>query len=832
MNLLDYQKLLGHYRHRSMRFSEFIDVFVQNPLECLRTSSALISEAVKHFGLEIVVRSGEPTVSYTIFKDPFAGGTNAVFGQEFCIKHIVDVIEAVGKESGPNRGIVLVGPPASGKTNIVDLISLALEEYTKEKQVRLYSFYFLFQNKNGQGVEFRPSFMHNPILLFPTSLQQDHEIIHPRRELFGHINRHRGKHEKIVFPTYYQNASLDKRTLDIVEALLLNPRNAGKTLFDVVEETVRVEEIEFSNAQAKGIANIDDMRQLKVRVEPLDLGRERRMVVDEHLPGARLYHHAGAAVAANRGLLHIHDAFGGGDGGGQREEEYKPLLMLLGSGKAAIESTQTSIDATVIVTTNLEEMGVLERQLTSSKLLDRIEEIPVNYLLDANSEMEILARDIANMRERFDVDPHLLRMAAYFAVLTRLLPPRKSQLPPHWSEEKRKLFPSVTPEQKLFVYAAQAEDPVATIRRLPHWHPFRSEMMKLGINIHDTESFTRLIARQPERWSLERSGVFASEQLKLVDDEFMRELWNEHYPDEGRHGMSVRQLQNIMRDTFASSGGMRVHVGTFFGRLKRVFEGGPGVEHWLPMDARYREGRPPTPMRVVGEMRLAEGEGDYGDYRGLAKVTQALYNSLIRREITEATVNRDPEEIAADLRRYLQHALLAKAHENRAFAHIMIPRFSFVDPGTGEKVDRPDGNYMASLETILAPNRPLEEFRREISQRFLDLQASGELVLEEGRPVISSRRDNVLTCFGPEYTRLLSHRRAVGEVGAEQLSDAFFQKRRAPEKYESLPRPVRDFAETIIVNMERRFHYSKQSALDTILFAIRKEILDFGDILR
>jgi hypothetical protein len=673
--------------------------------------------------------------------------------------------------------------------------------------------------------------MHNPILLFPTSLQQDAEISHPRQQLFEHNNRHRDRGDQILFPTYYQNATLDKRTLDILEGLVLNPKNSEKTLFEIIEDYVRVEEIDFSNAQAKGIANIDDMRQLRVAVEPVALGRERHAVVDEHLPGAPLYEHTGATVAANRGLLHIHDAFGAGHAGGVAEDEYKPLLMLLGSGKTSIESTQTAIDTTIILTTNLEEMGALERQLASSKLLDRIEEIPVNYLLDANSEMEILKRDMSNMRERFDVDPHLVQIAAYFSVLTRLLPPRKTQLPATWSEEKKELYLSITPEQKLFIYCAQAEDPVTTIRKLPHWHPFRSEILKLGIDLRDTETVSRLIVRQAGRRRLEQTDVFSADQLKLIDDEFMRELWNEHYPDEGKHGMSVRQLQNVMRDTFANSGGLRVHVGTFFGRLKQIFAGSPSLAHWLPMDPKYQKDRPPIPLRLVSATRLAEGEGDYGDYKGLARVAQALYNGIICREITEATVNRDPEEIALDLRRYLQHTLLANAHANRAFAHIMVPRFTFVDPTSGEKVDRPDPNFLASIEKILATDGKGDEYRRAIAERFLDLQASGELKLEEGRPVVTSRRDNLLACFETEYTQLLSHRRTVGDLDAAQLTEAFFQKRRAPEKYETMGQAVRDFADNILLNMEWRFHYSKQSALDTILFAIRKEIVQFSEII-
>ena len=69
------------------------------------------------------------------------------------------------------------------------------------------------------------------------------------------------------------------------------------------------------------------------------------------------------------------------------------------------------------------------------------------------------------------------------------------------------------------------------------------------------------------------------------------------------------------------------------------------------------------------------------------------------------TVNRDPQEIALDLRKYLQHVLLLRARENRAFAHIMVPRFTYFDPYSRENVDEPDTNYMKSIERIVAPAR-------------------------------------------------------------------------------------------------------------------------------
>ena len=40
-----------------------------------------------------------------------------------------------------------------------------------------------------------------------------------------------------------------------------------------------------------------------------------------------------------------------------------------------------------------------------------------------------------------------------------------------------------TQEQKLFIYSAPPGDPIATIQALPEWHPFRSELIRLGVDI-------------------------------------------------------------------------------------------------------------------------------------------------------------------------------------------------------------------------------------------------------------------------------------------------------------------------------------------------------------
>jgi len=821
----DIRGMLGYQRLRTLRFEEFAQDFLDDPEPFLHTSSTLLANAIKHFGFEIVVRSGEPVISYHIFRDEQNGGTNAVFGQEHAIKNLVDAISSAGKEAGPNRGLVLIGPPASGKTNIVDIMSHALEEYTKQESVKLYSFFFDFRNEeHTRSLELWTPFRHNPVLLFPVVLAGDPPV-RPRKELLEQACQK----SKIVVPNYYHNASLDKNSINIIEGLLQNPRNRGKSLFDILEEYVRIEEIVFSAGQAQGISNIDDMRNLEIRRLGLDISPEDKALLNYHLPGFTVYQYDGAIVASNRGILHIHDGFSGDER--TSESDYRPLLMLLGSGKASVDATQASIDTSVIVTTNIEEMDRLEGQLTSSKLLDRIEKVPVNYLLDANSEMEILRRDMAILEKDYEVDPNLLRVAANYAVLTRLLPPARKKFPESWSQRKRDLYHGITPEQKLFIYAYQAEDPLQTIRKIPHWHGFRNEALKLGLDLDNPEMLQQYIARDPKSITLHASGLFDNEELSLIDDELMRELWKEHYPIEGRRGISVRQLQNIMRNTINHSDGRKVHVGTFLSQLKRVIREGPEIHHWLSIEQKYRKEPHPTRIRKIGEMQLGPGEGAYGDFSGLVKVVQFLYFKTIEREITEATVDRDPDKIEDDLRRYLQYALLANAIDNKAFAHIMVPKFTFIHPTTGEKVDKPDTSFMSSIERAVAPNREPSHFRREVAQKFLELQSRGEIRIDEDKNVLNSRHDNILVCFHDFYAGLLSHRRTVEGINAELLRDAFFQHKNNPAQFRTYPVEIRSLVATIIANMETRFRYPAAIAVDTIVFALRKKIVDFSEMI-
>lgn len=824
----DLRHLLNYTRRKTMGFSEYVDVLIDNPDQHFYTSSMLIAEAIKHFGYKVAIRSGEPVISYNIFSDIFSNGVNAVYGQDISIRKLVNVIDSISKESGPNRGVVLLGPPASGKTNIIDLITMAVEEYSKAECFKLYSFYYHFVDSDNpeKVVEVRSSFTHNPLLLFTTILHQVNGITRPRQELLEHINSKRSSEDKLNIPTYYQNASLDKRNLDIIESLLTNPRNKGKSLFEIFEEYIRVEEIEFSNAQALGISNIDSMNKLETHVKATAMRDESIRIVNQHVSASLLQRYEGALVAANRGVLHIHDSFADGT-----QESYRPLLMLLGSGRISLESSQTSVDTVVVITTNLEDMDKFDHELTATKLLDRIEKIPVNYLLDATSEVEILKRDMSIIKEKYDVDPNLFKIASYFSVMTRLLPPSRSQFPDTWSAEKKSFYLRLSPEQKMFIYASQPTDPIATIRSLPFWHPFRNQASKLGLDLYDEEELRRVLTVSDEAPTLETCGVFTSEEVNLIDDSFKRELRMEYELEEGRLGISIRQLQNIMRNTISNSDGRAILVGAFLNELSKVVDEGSRLHHWLKVSKDYKKRATKIEARHIGIDEYVQGEGDFGDFKNLVKVVKSVYNLRIENEIVTATVDRDPAQTEADLRKYIQSALLAQAVENRAFSHIMVPRYAYVDPVTGDKVEKPDVKFMETIENILCPGDDRDAFRKECSQAYFEFTDSGKLKIESGKNLMSSSKDTFLRCFEKEFNNLLSHRITDGNIDGTLLSKAFFHKRYNPEDYLKLEPETRTFTETVLHNMTKRYGYSNKIALETIVLALRDKIVDLTQVL-
>jgi len=823
----DYKKYLINPKAKSNSFSSFMENLIERPKSFLYTSPSLIADAIRSFGYEIVVRSGEPVVNYAIFSDPFSNGVNAIYGQEFCIDKILDIIDSADQESIPRRGNILVGPPSSGKTNIIDMMTRGLEEYTRKENVEVCTFFVVFR-KGDKKFVFKSPFLHNPILLIPITSEKDGKIIYPRKEFFAELEKN---NSGLIIPNYYKNATLDKVTLDILDHIIENSKDSYS---EMLNKHIMVERTNFSIAQGIGIANIDDMSKLKVNTKKMNVGSFFKDILDSFIPGMDMHTYSGSLVSSNRGILHIHDAFSEVNS----EDKYRPLLMLLGSGKVSIDSTQTFLDTTVFITTNLDEMHSLEKELTSKKLLDRVEKIPINYLVDANSEMEILERDMVGIKDKYDIDPNLIRIASYYSVMTRLFPTLKSNedLPVNWEEDKKDFYRTIPPEKKLFIYCSQCKDPVKTIMSLPPLHQFRNECFKLGIDLSDPDSFKEKVVKNKRAMSLEETGIFSNNEIKMIDDEFMRLMIREHYMSEGKYGMSVRQLQNIMRDTIASSDGRKITVNQFIKQLSKIVAEGSNTHYWLN-DGYINDLCDDLILkdRFIGHKIFGMYDGMYGDYLEIVDIIEAIYNSIISKEITIAVVNRDREKTENDLRKYIQHVLLYRASNNKSFSKVLVDQYSFIDPISGARVDSCNGKFMTSIESVLCiemlTTKQRESFRNMIADKFFKSKDSGDLDINDGHSIMNSENDNLIFCFSQEYSVLLAHGRVMDGINIQSLEEAFYYKYNSKNKYEKCEKKIIEVVEMILDNLENNNGYSRDMALETVTYALTEHIIEFEEIL-
>jgi len=808
MNMENIKKLLNYKFERNIKWSDYLQMVMETPEPHLKLSTDLILDAIKSYGYKIKMRNGQPVISYNVFSDPFSRGLNAIHGQETCIKSVIDIVYSINKETGPNRGIVLVGPPASGKTNICDLITKAVEEYVKNGNTKMYTFSFVFDD----SVYIKTSCNHNPLLLFPTILRNDNEVKNPREEFFDML---KSEHLDLHIPSFYKDATLDKKVMDIIEGLVMNPKHQNKSLFEILEEYVVIQEFEYSMVQGRGIANIDNMSLLKSDIKKTTLHRKDLETVTKHLPNLDLYQYQGSMVTSNRGILHIHDAF---DVASESTliQKYKPLLLLLGSGKINIESTQIPLDNITVMTTNLEEMKNLEEYLTSVKLLDRIEKIPVNYLIDVNAEIDLLKRDIQGYKRDYDIDPNFFKVSAYFSVMSRLCPPETPI--DEWSANKGLFYRSLTPDQKMVIYASKTNNIENMLQNLPYWHPFSQEARQLGINLKNPEEYRDKIDEHPDAVDLKECGMFKDRELKFIDDDLKRQLRQEHFPVEGNKGISTRQMQNVVRDVILKSDEQKITVSLFLEQLKSILSESSYINSWIKKTE-----------------DLSSEKHQYYDINKLTDILESMYWELLEKEITICITDRDPKSIELDLRKYLQYVMLDHARKGKKLKQL-LQKFSFVDTVNGQKIDMPDYPYMESIENILMTRADkVDIFRQAIVTRILNGMHDEDIKLthDNGNIITSKNEDDkILDFFVKEHKKLLSNSRINDSINTEKLKDAFFYRQNDSAKYKKAEKNIKDMCEKIINNMVTNFSYSKETALDAILYAFRNNIIELSSIIK
>jgi predicted Ser/Thr protein kinase len=282
----------------------------------------------------------------------------------------------------------------------------------------------------GEQVEARLADEHkdHPIFLIP--VEQRHQLLDELCEA----------HPGFVVSEVIRNGELSARNRAIFDALLTAHRGElGK-----VVQYVQIERFFLSRTYRCGLVDVEPKQAVDARSFPVTGDR-----AFAHLPptvmGQVLHGMQGDLVDANRGLLNFADLLK------RPYEHFKYLLTATEGARVALDHVVLDLDVVFIGSAN--DINLLEfRALRSAEyqsFRQRIELIPVPYLLDYRVERKIYQEQVGDLLRGIHVAPHVPRILALWGVMTRLRRPKKDD----YEARIRNTVEQLTPLQKADLYA-------------------------------------------------------------------------------------------------------------------------------------------------------------------------------------------------------------------------------------------------------------------------------------------------------------------------------------------------------------------------------------------
>jgi serine protein kinase len=347
-------------------FADYLRMVIQNPSQS-RLAHALLYESIVDQGVEVSM-DGEPV--YGLFDDE-------IFGLERHLDRIVQYLAASAKRFEVRKRILLLlGPPASGKSSVADLLKRALEEYTRTNAGAVYAI---------RGCPMQEE----PLHLIPPKLR------HTLHEQYG----------------VYIEGDLCPRC-----RYVLRSEHKGKI------SDMPVRRVIFSEQEAIGIGyfmasnpNPSDASLLVGSVDSSQLDGDRLEVA------GKAFRLDGELNVANRGLIEFVEMF-------KADRHLLTTLLSLAQEQLIKMDRFGSVyaDEVIIGHSNEGDFQTFATEEHSEALRDRLIAIQIPYNLKVTDEVKIYQKMLKDSELRqVHMAPMTLRTASVFMVLSRLEPPSR-----------------------------------------------------------------------------------------------------------------------------------------------------------------------------------------------------------------------------------------------------------------------------------------------------------------------------------------------------------------------------------------------------------------------
>jgi predicted Ser/Thr protein kinase len=464
---------------RVLSFQQYLELFASDPVRHGRDAPRYVRDMFDHFGTRTVARPWGELTRYNLFdlawepepqspvppdapeqirRVPARHGRDAALvGHEELQAEIYRVLSNFVREGRANRLVLMHGPNGSAKSTAAACILRALEHYSMLDEGALYRFHWVFPSRKtvrgsiGFGGSNKPSAAEGASYAHLGEDEIDTRLVielrdHPlflvplpeRRAMLQRLYEDAGAKEPP--PDWLLSGKLSHKNQQVFEALLVsNNGSLAETL-----RHVQVERWFVSRRYRIGAVTIGP--ELSVDAGERQITADRSLAsLPTSLQATTLFEAHGEIVDASGGVLEFSDLLK------RPLDAFRYLQLTLETGEVALPQQTIQTNVVMIGSANEVHLNAFREHPEFPSFRGRFELIRVPYLRSAADEQRIYDAQIAPYVTRH-VAPHATRVAAEFAVLTRMRQPEAKR----YSDALAPIVSSLTAIEKMELFATGA----------------------------------------------------------------------------------------------------------------------------------------------------------------------------------------------------------------------------------------------------------------------------------------------------------------------------------------------------------------------------------------
>jgi serine protein kinase len=453
------EKRFQHGR-RVLSFAEYLELFATDPVRYGRDASRYVRDCFDHFGTSSVAHPWGTFTRWRLFDLPWDSALrhHALIGQEHVQEEVYRSLSNFVREGRPNRLVLLHGPNGSAKSTIVGCIMRGLEHYSTLPEGALYRFNWVFPSTKtlrgalGFGQKDQPapvvSYAHLPDDHIDAKLLvevRDHPLflvpMDERRKLLEQFLASRpGVTLSDGFSDWLLRGQLSHKSQAVFEALLSSYHGS----YTEVLKHVQVERYFISQRYRVGAVTIGPQMSVDAGERQLTMDRSLGSL-PASLQAVTLYEAKGELVDAAGGVLEFSDLLK------RPLDTFKYLQLSVETGEVALTQQNVLLNCVMAGSANELHLDAFREHPEFASFRGRLELLKTPYLRSAVHEQEIYDVHVVPHIRRH-VAPHATRMAAQFAVLTRMRKPNTDR----YGRALANALSGLTAVEKMDLYATGA----------------------------------------------------------------------------------------------------------------------------------------------------------------------------------------------------------------------------------------------------------------------------------------------------------------------------------------------------------------------------------------